>query len=73
MNRVIDLRLRKLEAQETGDISIWCDDAAEVPSTIDQMIADGELLEVDRPRCVHWQLARGTRAGAHEQSLEELE
>ena len=67
MNRVIDLRLRRLEAHGTGDIAIWCDEASAVPSIVDQMIAEGDLLEADRPRCVHWTVAR--IVGGHERAL----
>jgi len=67
LQRSIDLRLRKLEAVGTGDISIWCDEASAVPSTVDQMIAEGELLEADRLRCVHWTVAR--IVGGHERAL----
>jgi hypothetical protein len=70
MNRVIDLRLRKLEAVGTGDIAIWCDEASAVQTTVDQMIASGELLEADRPRCVHWKVAR--IVGWHERALAAL-
>jgi hypothetical protein len=70
MSRVIELRLKKLEAYRpggTGDIPIWCDDASEVATTVDQMIAGGELLEGNRARCVHWTVAR--IVGGHERAL----
>lgn len=67
MQRSIDLRLRKLEAGGTGDIAIWCDEASEVPTTIGEMIASGELQEADQPRCVHWTVAR--IVGGHERAL----
>jgi hypothetical protein len=71
MQRSIDLRLRKLEATGTDEIPIWCDEANDVPSTIDQMIAEGELLEADRARCVHWTVAR--IVGGHERALAALQ
>jgi hypothetical protein len=49
------------------------DVVSEVPSTIDQMIADGELLETDRPRCVHWQSVTKCAPGTHERRLEQLD
>jgi hypothetical protein len=48
-------RLAKLEARREGDqIPIYCAEESEVPATIDQMIAAGELAEADRGLCVYW-------------------
>jgi hypothetical protein len=41
MSRSFEFRLRKLENRGTDEIVIWCDEASEVPATVDQMIADG--------------------------------
>jgi hypothetical protein len=54
LKQSIDLRLRKLETRESGNIGIWCDEPEQVPHTIDQMIAEGGLAETDRSRCVYW-------------------
>jgi hypothetical protein len=70
LQRSIDLRLRKLEAHGNGDIAIWCEEASDVPATVEQMIANGEILEADRPRCVHWTVAR--IVGGHERALAAL-
>jgi hypothetical protein len=39
-----------------------------MPATIDVMIADGELQEADRRRCVHWTRMRAPE-GRHERAL----
>lgn len=72
MQRSIDLRLRKLEAGETGNIPVWCYDEGDVEATINEMIASGEIQDCDRARCVYWVNARAA-AGSHEQRLEALE
>jgi hypothetical protein len=59
-----------MEAGGAGHIAIWCDKASEVATTLDQMIAAGELLEADRVRCVHWTVAQ--IVGGHERALAEL-
>jgi hypothetical protein len=65
----IAARIMKLEARSsTGEIPIWCDDEADMPATIDKMIADGELQEADRPRCVHWTRMQA-KSGHHERAL----
>ncbi len=65
----IATRITKLEARGgAGEIPIWCDDETDVPATIDAMIAEGELQETDRPRCVHWMLMQAP-AGSHERAL----
>lgn len=59
----IATRITKLEARGgAGQIPIWCDDET------DAMIAEGELQETDRPRCVHW-MQMQARAGSHERAL----
>jgi hypothetical protein len=76
MNRAINLRLKKLEAQrkaKTGQIPVWCDDEADVSVTISEMIALGEISEADRPRCIHWQRITECAPGTHEWSLEHLD
>lgn len=73
MPRSVDFQLRKLEDRGTDEIAIWCDEASEVPATVDQMIADGELLEADRPRCVHWQSVKKCAPGTHERRLKQLD
>jgi hypothetical protein len=48
-------RIAKLEARRQGDqIPVFCEDESEVPATIEQMIAAGELTEADRVLCVYW-------------------
>jgi hypothetical protein len=65
-------RIAKLERQGlTGDIPVWCDTEAEVPATIQAMLAEGEIAERDLGRCVFWSLA-GLSNGAHEQALASL-
>jgi hypothetical protein len=55
MTSTIKKRLTKLEARRNGDqIPIYCEEESEVPATIDQMIAAGELTEADRVFCVYW-------------------
>lgn len=69
MRQSTEARIRKLEARRgSGEIPIWCDDEADVPATIDVMIADGELQEADRRRCVHWTRMRAPE-GRHERAL----
>jgi hypothetical protein len=59
----------KLEARGgSGQIPIWCDVETDVLATIDSMIAEGELQEADRPRCVHWSRMQ-VPAGCHERAL----
>ncbi|WP_354115230.1 hypothetical protein [Bradyrhizobium sp. LA7.1] len=41
-----------------------------MPATIADMVAEGEIQEADRRRCVHWSAIRGT--GRHEPALMEL-
>lgn len=68
----IATRIMKLEARGgSGEIPIWCDDEADMPATIDAMIADGELQESDRPRCVHWSQMQAPES-CHERALEIL-
>lgn len=65
----IATRIMRLEARGgSGEIPIWCDDETDAPATIDAMIAEGELQEADRPRCVHWSQMRATE-GCHERAL----
>jgi hypothetical protein len=65
----IATRIMKLEARGwSGEIPVWCDDEADMAATIDAMIAEGELQESDRPRCVHWTRMR-VSAGSHERAL----
>jgi hypothetical protein len=66
--RSTETRLRKLEASDSGEIPVWCNDENEVATTINEMIASGEIPECDRARCVYWVNAR-TGAGAHERAL----
>jgi hypothetical protein len=65
----IATRIMKLEARGgSGQIPIWCDNEAGIPATIDAMIAEGELQEADRQRCVHWSRMQ-VPAGCHERAL----
>ena len=51
----IATRIMKLEERGgSGQIPDPCDVETDVLATIDTMIAEGELQEADRPRCVHW-------------------
>jgi hypothetical protein len=69
----IKARLAKLEHHGmTGGIPVWCDDEADVPATIQAMLAGGEITQSDVSRCVFWAHAR-CPAGEHERSLEELD
>jgi hypothetical protein len=55
MTGAIKKRIAKLEARRAGDqIPIYCEEESEVPATIDQMIAAGELAEADRALGVYW-------------------
>ena len=55
MTGTIKKRIAKLEARRDGDqIPVICEHESEVPETIDQMIAAGELAEADRILCVYW-------------------
>ena len=63
MTSTIKKRLTKLEARREGDqIPIYCEEESEVPATIDQMIAAGELTEADRVFCVYWLDCTGPNA-----------
>jgi len=63
MTGAIKKRLTKLEARRNGDqIPIYCEEESEVPATIDQMIAAGELTEADRAFCVYWLDCTGPNA-----------
>lgn len=65
----IATRIMKLEARGgSGQIPIWCDVETDVLATIDAMIAEGELQETDRPRCVHWSRMQA-KPGHHERAL----
>ena len=56
-------RLAKLEARTEGDqIPVYCEEESDVPATIDQMIAAGELTEADRGFCVYWLDCTGPNA-----------
>ena len=69
----ISTRLAKLERHESnGDIPIWCDEEADVPATIQAMLAGGEITQGDVSRCVYWLNAR-CPAGEHERRIEELD
>jgi hypothetical protein len=69
----IKARLAKLErGGSTGDIPVWCDSEAEVPATIEAMLADGEINQGQINRCVFWEKATAP-AGAHERTLDELD
>jgi hypothetical protein len=67
-------RVRRLETSEGigGNISVWCLDRANVPATIEAMIADGEVTEADRSRCVYWADRQNVRPGSHERALDAL-
>jgi hypothetical protein len=44
MSRNIRMRLERLErGAPTGDIPVWCDFPEEVPATIEELIAGGEI------------------------------
>jgi hypothetical protein len=48
MTGTIRKRIAKLEARRQGhQIPIFCEEESEVPATVDQMIAAGELAEAD--------------------------
>jgi len=67
-----EARLRKLEmCNGAGDIPVWCEDPADMGMAIDAMIANGDILENDRHRCVYWQDCK-CPPGKHERRLAEL-
>jgi hypothetical protein len=69
----LERRLSRLEGGGSRDeIAIWTEEESQMPAFIDQMIADGELTEADRSRCVHWSKSKG-RPGGHEEALKELD
>lgn len=69
----IEARLAKLErGGSTADIPVWCETEAEVPDTIDAMLADGEIAQGEVGRCVFWEKATAP-LGAHERALAELD
>lgn len=58
--RSIEARLAKLETGNRGAaIVVWCDDPADVETTVSAMIADGQISVADRGRLllVHWETA----------------
>jgi hypothetical protein len=63
-------RLEKIEAPATDDIPVWCLHEADMHRTIDAMIAEGEIREDDRPRCVHCLKAKHSRK--HEVAIDEM-
>jgi hypothetical protein len=68
----INARLARLErGGSTADIPVWCETEAEVPATIEAMLANGEISQGDVRRCVFWAVARADY-GAHERALAEL-
>jgi hypothetical protein len=68
----ISTRLAKLERHgAAGDIPVWCDDEADVPATIQAMLAEEEIAEREMSRCVYWAHARAPSTGLHERGLEE--
>ena len=75
MSRALRGRLQKLEARPTGprEIRIYCDDEADVPRVVEEMIAAGKLTGADRPFCVHWLKAKGPSPFTHEDVLEQLD
>ena len=70
----IEARLAKLETGNRGAaIVVWCDDPADVETTVSAMIAERQISETDRERLlfVHWQTAAwGPRS--HEWALAQL-
>jgi hypothetical protein len=73
-NRAIEQRLRRLEAAGNRDqIAVWCEDEADVAATIEAMIAEGEIREADRHRCVHWEKVTTCAPGTHDAALLELD
>ena len=72
--RSIESRLAKLETGNQGAaIVVWCDDPADVETTVSAMIAEGQISEADRERLlfVHWQTA-AWEPGSDERALAEL-
>jgi predicted nucleotidyltransferase len=67
MNRPLARRLAKLEANAPDPtIPIYVEDEADVARRIDELIAEGELFEDDRPRCVHWRKHERRKPMRHE-------
>jgi hypothetical protein len=68
----IKARLARLERSgATAEIPVWCETGAEVPATIEVMLADGEITHGEISRCVFWEMARSGH-GSHERALAEL-
>ena len=58
--RPIEARLAKLETGNHGTaIVVWCDDPADVETTVSAMITEGQISVADRERLllVHWETA----------------
>ena len=72
MSRATGRSRKVIEGRKPAQTVIWCDDPADVPATIDQMLRAGELRPEDIHTCVHWTKAHAP-AGAHERALAELE
>jgi hypothetical protein len=69
----IKARLAKLERSgSSADIPVWCETEADVPITIEAMLADGEISQGEVRRCVFWERATAP-PGAHERALNELD
>src|SRR5258708_38025213 len=73
MNRSLVRRLARLEASAPDPtIPIFVDDEADVGRRIDELIAEGELFEDERPRCVHWTQHKWPRPMRNEDRLHAL-
>lgn len=73
---ILSRRIAKLESLRVGSgaIPVWCDDPADMASTIADMIEAGEITQADICRCVHWTQAQdGSRSIPHEDALASLE
>ena len=63
-------RVAKLEGRQHlgGEIPVWCDQPTDMPGAVAEMIADGEITESDRSRCVFWAEISWSD-GSHEHAL----
>jgi hypothetical protein len=54
-------------------ICIWCWEPADVPATVEALIAQGVLREADRDRCAHWSEVKDGRMLRHEDHVDILD
>ena len=72
MSRKTSKRRKDTDEGDPDHIPIGCDDPADMPATIDEILRAGELRPENIHTCVHWTKADAP-AGTHERALEELD